>query len=98
MRRFLSFNDFFKIYLSGKSVKLSLDGGFTCPNRDGNLSFEGCLFCSDFGSGDFTSSKKLSLEDQIKDQKIKLSKKMESPKLHSLFSKFFQHLWRFFPP
>lgn len=88
MRRFLSFNDFFKIYLSGKSVKLSLDGGFTCPNRDGNLSFEGCLFCSDFGSGDFTSSKKLSLEDQIEDQKIKLSKKWKAQNYIAYFQNF----------
>lgn len=53
MRRFLSFNDFFREYFKGKAVKLSLDGGFTCPNRDGKISNKACLFCSDAGSGDF---------------------------------------------
>lgn len=38
-----------------KVVKLSLDGGFTCPNRDGSKGFGGCLFCSESGSGDMAS-------------------------------------------
>lgn len=39
-----------------KIVKLSLDGGFTCPNRDGSKGIGGCLFCSESGSGDMASS------------------------------------------
>ena len=39
-----------------KIVKLSLDGGFTCPNRDGTKGTGGCLFCSESGSGDMASS------------------------------------------
>ena len=38
-----------------KIVKLSLDGGFTCPNRDGTKAFGGCAFCSASGSGDMAS-------------------------------------------
>lgn len=38
-----------------KMVKLSLDGGFTCPNRDGTKAFGGCAFCSASGSGDMAS-------------------------------------------
>lgn len=41
---------------SKKIVKLSLDGGFTCPNRDGSKGYGGCLFCSEKGSGDRASS------------------------------------------
>ena len=41
---------------SAKIVKLSLDGGFTCPNRDGSKGTGGCLFCSESGSGDMASS------------------------------------------
>ena len=37
-----------------KLYKISLDGGFTCPNRDGTLSTGGCIFCSDHGSGEFS--------------------------------------------
>ena len=36
-----------------KVYKLALDGGMTCPNRDGTLGTEGCIFCSHGGSGDF---------------------------------------------
>ena len=43
-------------------VKLSLDGGFTCPNRDGSKGTGGCTFCSGSGSGDFASA---SIEEQI---------------------------------
>ena len=39
----------------GKKVyKIALDGGFTCPNRDGTAGYGGCIFCSQAGSGDFT--------------------------------------------
>ena len=44
-----------------KTVKLSIDGGFTCPNRDGSKASGGCLFCSEGGGGDFAST----IEDQI---------------------------------
>lgn len=44
-----------------KTVKLSIDGGFTCPNRDGTKGLGGCLFCSSGGGGDFAST----IEDQI---------------------------------
>ena len=36
-----------------KVYKLAIDGGFTCPNRDGTLGYGGCIFCSGMGSGDF---------------------------------------------
>ena len=44
-----------------KTVKLAIDGGFTCPNRDGSKSYGGCLFCSEGGGGDFAST----IENQI---------------------------------
>lgn len=44
-----------------KTVKLAIDGGFTCPNRDGSKSYGGCIFCSEGGGGDFAST----IEDQI---------------------------------
>lgn len=45
-----------------KIVKLSIDGGFTCPNRDGTLSADGCIFCSPEGSGELASN----IPDQIR--------------------------------
>lgn len=47
---------YLKKEFGGKTVKLSLDGGFTCPNRDGTLGYGGCSFCSERGSGDNASS------------------------------------------
>lgn len=88
MRRFLSFNDFFKEYYGGKTVKLSLDGGFSCPNRDGTLSEIGCIFCSDDGSGEFAGSKYLSLDDQIESQKEFLKNKWKAENYIAYFQNF----------
>ena len=52
---------FLKSRFGHKVIKLSLDGGFTCPNRDGTCGTGGCLFCSSQGGGDFASS----IPDQI---------------------------------
>ena len=68
MSRFLSLNRHYKEKYNNKVAKLSLDGGRTCPNRDGTISSKGCIFCSESGSGDFTYSDKDLLE-QIKKQK-----------------------------
>lgn len=59
-----------------KVYKLSLNGGFTCPNRDGTLGTSGCIFCSAGGSGDFASSASLSIAKQVQS-----AKKLLEPKL-----------------
>ncbi len=58
-----------------KVYKLSLDGGFTCPTRDGTLGTRGCIFCSQHGSGDFAGNRTLSITEQINTQKEILAKK-----------------------
>lgn len=88
MRRFLSFNDFFREYFNWKTVKLSLDGGFSCPNRDGTISETGCIFCSDEGSGEFAGSKSLSISQQIDSQKIFLEKKWKAKNYIAYFQNF----------
>lgn len=65
-----------KIY-GEKTIKLSIDGNFTCPNRDGTIGSNGCIFCSERGSGDFTQRGK-SIESQIVKQKQFMSKKWKS--------------------
>lgn len=60
-----------------KTIKLSIDGNFTCPNRDGTIGFEGCIFCSERGSGDFTQRGK-TITEQIEEQKQFMSKKWKS--------------------
>ena len=49
-------NDYYKEKFGCKVYKLSLDGGFTCPNRDGSISTGGCIFCSAWGGGEFAES------------------------------------------
>ena len=49
-------NDYCREKFGKKLYKLSLDGGFTCPNRDGTKGTGGCIFCSSQGSGDFAES------------------------------------------
>ena len=58
-----------------KVYKLALNGGMSCPNRDGKISFGGCIFCSEGGSGEFASSAKLPIPEQIRDAKKRLSGK-----------------------
>ena len=58
-----------------KIYKLTLNGGMSCPNRDGKISYGGCIFCSEGGSGEFASSAKLSIPEQIRDAKKRLSGK-----------------------
>ena len=64
-KRYYSFDSFLKNTFGGKIYKVSLDGGFTCPNRDGTIGTGGCIFCSEGGSGDFASDARLSIQDQI---------------------------------
>ena len=66
--RINTINTYLKKEFGGKVVKLSLDGGFTCPNRDGSKGFGGCLFCSSSGSGDMAAGSgdiSADLESQI---------------------------------
>ena len=48
-----------------KVYKVTLNGGMSCPNRDGTIGHGGCIFCSEGGSGDFAASAALSIHEQI---------------------------------
>ena len=58
-----------------KVCKISLDGGFTCPNLDGTKGVGGCTYCSGRGSGDFTQSALLPIEEQWRIQQEKMYQK-----------------------
>lgn len=51
-----------------KIYKITLNGGMTCPNRDGSLGRNGCIFCSAGGSGDFAGNASLSIPAQMEEQ------------------------------
>ena len=65
---YYSLDAYFKNTYGSKCYKIALDGGFSCPNRDGTIGVGGCIFCSMGGSGDFSIStlETPSIEDQIK--------------------------------
>lgn len=70
-----SLNEYYRSLFGKKTAKISLDGGFTCPNRDGTLSTGGCIFCSVGGSGDFAEDATLSITKQIEKGKLQTQKK-----------------------
>lgn len=70
-----------------KVYKLALDGGFTCPNRDGTLGTGGCIFCSGAGSGDFAVGGN-SIPCQIQQAKQKVAFKNKSGKYIAYFQSF----------
>lgn len=70
-----------------KTIKLSIDGNFTCPNRDGKIGFKGCIFCSERGSGDFTIRGK-TITEQIEEQKTFMSKKWKSNSYIAYFQNY----------
>ncbi len=72
---FYSLNEFLRARHGEKILKLSIDGGFTCPNRDGKISTKGCLFCSERGSGDFTFYKEGDITAQLKEASLLLEPK-----------------------
>lgn len=69
-RRYNSLDAYLTEEYHEKLYKLALNAGMSCPNRDGFISYEGCIFCSEEGSGDFAASKSLTITEQI-DQSIR---------------------------
>lgn len=68
-KRYYSLDYYLRQVYGEKLYKLSLNGGMTCPNRDGTLGSRGCIFCSRGGSGDFASDASLSITEQIEQGK-----------------------------
>ena len=87
-KRFYSLNQYLKDRFGQKVYKLSLNGGMTCPNRDGKIDDRGCIFCSKGGSGEFASDKNLSITEQIETAKIKVAKKIKNGKYIAYFQAF----------
>ena len=87
-KRYNSLDNYFKNTFGEKIYKVSLDGGFTCPNRDGTLSTKGCIFCSERGSGDFAGSRGKSINDQIEEQLKLIERKFPDGKVIAYFQNF----------
>ena len=80
-----SLNSYLKERFGCKVYKLSLDGGMTCPNRDGTLDTRGCIFCS--GAGEFAEAGN-SIPEQLERAKARVSAKIKDGKYIAYFQSF----------
>ena len=88
IKRYHTFNQQLHERFGGKTVKVSLDAGFTCPNRDGTLGIRGCVYCSERGSGDFAGDQTLSIPDQFIEVKERIKKKWPNAQYIAYFQAY----------
>lgn len=86
--KYYSLNNYLHDTFGEKVYKISLNAGFTCPNRDGTIDTRGCIFCSKGGSGDFAESPELSITRQIDNGKKRVASKIKSGKYIAYFQAF----------
>lgn len=101
-QRFYSLNEYCKQTFGEKVYRLSLNGGMTCPNRDGALGYGGCSFCSEGGSGDFAANYQVSISAQIAEAKTRIQQKTDCHQFIAYFQAYtntyapLQHLRRIY--
>ncbi|MEN6325657.1 MAG: TIGR01212 family radical SAM protein [Syntrophomonas sp.] len=87
-KRYNSLNYYLRQRFGGKVFKVALDAGFTCPNRDGTYSREGCLFCGARGSGDFAGDRECGIREQFEQVKAMMHRKWQARKYIAYFQAF----------
>ncbi len=85
---YYSLNQFLQETFGEKLYKIALDGGFTCPNRDGTIGTKGCIFCSEGGSGEFASKLCQDINEQIENAKMLVSNKAKCKRFIAYFQSF----------
>ena len=86
-KRYYSIDYYLKQTFGEKVYRLSLNGGMTCPNRDGTLGSHGCIFCSAAGSGDF-AQKNLPIPEQLAAAKSQIQEKRNCRKFIAYFQAY----------
>ena len=87
-KHFLSLNKYLKMRFGQKLYRIAINGGMTCPNRDGTLGTRRCIFCSEGGSGEFAQSPSLSITEQIENGKKLLIRKQKTGKYIAYFQAY----------
>ena len=77
-KRYNSIDRYYKVKYGKKVAKISLNGNFSCPNKDGSKGFGGCIYCSASGSGDFAGDKTLDIISQFYSIKTVIDKKWQN--------------------
>lgn len=85
---YTTLNDHYRARFGCKVYKLSLDGGFTCPNRDGTVGTGGCIFCSASGGGEFAEKNCDTVADQLLRAKARVAAKNRGGKYIAYFQVF----------
>ncbi len=86
--KYTSLNKYLRDTFDCKVYKIALNGGFTCPNRDGTKGDRGCIFCSRGGSGEFAGDPSLSITEQIEQGKKLVRNKNKDGKYIAYFQAF----------
>ena len=84
-KRYHTLDYFYKSKFGCKIAKISLNGGFTCPNKDGTKGVNGCIYCSKLGSGDYAGELKETLTEQFYSIKKIMDKKWQNTKYIAYF-------------
>ncbi|MCY6485691.1 TIGR01212 family radical SAM protein [Clostridium aestuarii] len=87
-KRYYNLNYFLRNKFGEKVFKISLDAGFSCPNRDGTISSGGCVYCSERGSGDFSGDRNFSITHQFEDIKSMMNRKWKTGKYIAYFQAY----------
>lgn len=87
-KRYHTFNEHLRQVFGEKVFKVPLDAGFTCPNRDGTLGYQGCIYCSERGSGDFAGDISLPVTAQFDQVKERMAKKWPRAKYLAYFQAY----------
>ena len=84
-KRYHTLDYYYKNKYNSKIFKVSLNGGFSCPNIDGTVGFGGCIYCSKTGSGEFAGNPKENIEKQFNEVKEMMLKKWPNAKYIGYF-------------
>lgn len=87
-RLYYSLKDYYLEKYGTKVYKITIDAGFTCPNRDGTIGYGGCIYCDEQGSGRGQFKQNVSIKDQILNTKKILQKKYKAKKFALYFQAF----------
>ena len=87
-KRYNQFSAYLKNRFGAKVYKITIDAGFSCPNRDGTISSGGCIFCDDTGSFSQAHSNLLSIENQVEEGVKNLSARFKAEKFMSYFQAY----------
>ncbi|HBN27403.1 MAG TPA: TIGR01212 family radical SAM protein [Desulfobacteraceae bacterium] len=86
--RYNDLNSYFRKAFGCRVQKISIDGGFSCPNRDGSISTDGCIFCNQKGSGTGAYAKGLTISEQIQNGQKFIARRYKAKKFLAYFQAF----------